>query len=411
MLNLADLSTILSCRRPKYSCLYFRHFNRIISDTPVAASSKEVTKSSDAKPPPMSQGPKAVASHKQGQDGVKWKIVGLVVTVLACCWVQVAAMESILSIDPRSGPFLTFVQFVSIAVMTFPTSTRIAVPIAYHGGLSFLYFVSSRANSFAHACGLSFPLLNLFRASTPMASLATGYLVFRKGYAPHQFVGVLLISLGIGFTSYMDPSSHGGSNRATLCTDETGSLICSLPVLQSTLALVGHWRLGIALLLVGLVVGSILGHLQNLVMHMHATPGKPHPAEESMFFMHAFALLLIAFGDGQDMRTTWTTWTTFLDDDASTFRPVLATLVALVAVNLVTNYVCIRSVYSLASVVSTVSLQVILTFRKACSVVFSVVYFGQPFAPSQWFGSTFVFVGVLVYANVFKRVQLTRPRE
>ncbi|ETV80080.1 hypothetical protein H257_06477 [Aphanomyces astaci] len=354
-----------------------------------------------AKPPVTSDGGGAAAATKSTDDANTTTIVTIVVTVLACCWIQGAAMESILSMDPRSGPLLTFVQFVSIAVMTFPTSTHIAVPLVYHGGLSLLYFVSSRANSLAHSCGLSFPLLNLFRASTPMASLATGYLVFGKAYARHQFLGVLFISVGIGTCSYMDPSSSTStSTRATFCTDSmlSSSLVCSYPIVQSTLAQVGHWRVGIALLLVGLVVGSILGHVQNHVMRAHAAPGQPHPAEESMFFMHAFALILMAFGDGQDLRTTWTSWT-YLHADRQSDK--LWTLVGLVLLNLVTNYVCIRSVYRLASVVSTVSLQVVLTLRKAASLVFSVFYFGQPFSTGQWIGTAVVFLGAFVYANTF----------
>ncbi|KAH9157537.1 hypothetical protein AeRB84_000639 [Aphanomyces euteiches] len=292
-------------------------------------------------------------------------------------------MESILAVDSTSGPLLAFFQFLSVALLTVPTSLRSTViPWTQHGVLGLLYFISNRTNTLAYTCGVSFPLLNLFRASTPMASLLTGALIFGKRYEAHQCIGVLLISIGIGISSMVD---HPVAKLATFCTHNEG-FFCSNPVVQSTLQAVGPWRIGIALLFLGLIVGSVLGHWQNAVMRRYAQPGKPHPAEESMFFLHVVSLGIMALGDGSAFKTSWTNWI----GDSS--------IPVLLVVNVVANYLCIRAVYYLAAAVSTVSLQVILTVRKACSVIFSVLYFGQAFSTGQWLGSSLIFGGVLLYA-------------
>ncbi|KAF0720254.1 Aste57867_441 [Aphanomyces stellatus] len=312
------------------------------------------------------------------------RIVIMVVTVLTCCWVQGAAMERVLASDPSGGPLLSCFQFAAIALMTFPMSSN-AVPLKYHAGLSLLYFASTRVNSLAFECGVSFPLLNLFRAASPLASLFTGYLFFGKHYKRNQILGVLLISVGICLSSWMEHPENAKSVTFCAANDYSGGFLCSLPMMQHTLALMGHWRVGIFLLFLGLVLGSLLGHLQNDIMRHFTVPGKPHPAEENMFYIHVLSLGFMFMG--QDLRATWTAWTS-------------SSLLAFVALSVVTNYLCIRAVYHLASLVSTVSLQVILTGRKAASLVFSVFYFGAPFSMGQWGGTAVLFGGVLLYANV-----------
>ncbi|KDO29999.1 hypothetical protein SPRG_05188 [Saprolegnia parasitica CBS 223.65] len=325
-------------------------------------------------------------------------VVSFVAVVLAACWVQGASLESMLAIDSTAGTFISAFQFVSVAITSIPTSPRV-LPLPVHLGLAGLYFGVSQMNSVALTCGVSFPLLNLFRSSTPVASLLVGAVCFRKRYAAHQIGGVGLISLGILMTTLMDKPLFG---RVTFCSD-TQSALCAYPQLQAVVALLGHWRVGVTLLVAALLLGSFLGHCQNAALKAYKSASSGDVARESMFYMHVFSLPLMLLSERSTVAARLSDWS---HGDLWALPPWLLGpvavphLLALLSVNLVANYVCIRAVYHLAARVSTVSLQVILTFRKACNLVFSVLYFAHVFHVAQWLGTLVVFLGVLLYTDV-----------
>ncbi|OQR98666.1 UDP-xylose and UDP-N-acetylglucosamine transporter [Achlya hypogyna] len=326
------------------------------------------------------------------------KVLTLVAVVLAACWVQGASLEGMLAIDSKAGTFISFFQFVSVAVTSLPSGPRL-MPLHVHVGLATLYFAVSQMNSVALTCGVSFPLLNLFRSSTPAASLVVGYACFHKRYQHHQVVGVALISIGILLTTWMDQPLFG---RVTFCSDASG-ILCSLARVQALVAAVGHWQVGVCLLVAALLLGSFLGHCQNAAMRAYPSEASGHATRESMFYMHVISLPLMLFSERSHVAARWAEWSAGDRVDLAPIQvgPVVVPyMFVLLLVNLVANYLCIRAVYHLAAQVSTVSLQVILTLRKACNLVFSVLYFAHAFTLGQWTGTCVVFVGVLIYSEV-----------
>lgn len=64
------------------------------------------------------------------------------------------------------------------------------------------------------------------------------------------------------------------------------------------------------------------------------------------------------------------------------------------------RYVCISSVFSLTSQVSSLTVTLVLTLRKFVSLMFSIVYFSNEFTMMHWLGSVLVFGGTLIFTNV-----------
>ncbi|KAL7728911.1 hypothetical protein ACLKA6_004250 [Drosophila palustris] len=71
--------------------------------------------------------------------------------------------------------------------------------------------------------------------------------------------------------------------------------------------------------------------------------------------------------------------------------------------NVLMQHLCISSVYYLTTECSSLTVTLILTLRKFVSLVFSIVYFRNPFTLYHWLGTVLVFVGTLMFANVFPR--------
>lgn len=71
--------------------------------------------------------------------------------------------------------------------------------------------------------------------------------------------------------------------------------------------------------------------------------------------------------------------------------------------NVVTQYLCISSVYVLTTECSSLTVTLVITLRKFLSLIFSIVYFQNPFTVYHWFGTALVFVGTLLFAEVFKK--------
>lgn len=69
-----------------------------------------------------------------------------------------------------------------------------------------------------------------------------------------------------------------------------------------------------------------------------------------------------------------------------------------------TQYLCISSIFTLTTEVSSLTLTLIITIRKFLSLVFSIFYFNNPFTLGHWIGTLLVFIGTLMYTEVIFRL-------
>ncbi|NWS85161.1 S35B4 protein, partial [Toxostoma redivivum] len=69
--------------------------------------------------------------------------------------------------------------------------------------------------------------------------------------------------------------------------------------------------------------------------------------------------------------------------------------------NVITQYVCIRGVFILTTECTSLTVTLVVTLRKFVSLIFSILYFQNPFTGWHWLGTAFVFVGTLMYTELW----------
>lgn len=73
--------------------------------------------------------------------------------------------------------------------------------------------------------------------------------------------------------------------------------------------------------------------------------------------------------------------------------------------NVVTQYVCISQVYVLTTECSSLTVTLVVTLRKFISLLFSIVYFQNPFTIYHWIGTTLVFIGTIIFTEIIQRIK------
>lgn len=62
---------------------------------------------------------------------------------------------------------------------------------------------------------------------------------------------------------------------------------------------------------------------------------------------------------------------------------------------------CIRSVFILTSECTALTVTLVVTLRKFLSLLISIAFFNNPFSVLHWLGTVLVFVGTVLFADVF----------
>lgn len=72
------------------------------------------------------------------------------------------------------------------------------------------------------------------------------------------------------------------------------------------------------------------------------------------------------------------------------------------------RYVCIRGVFILTTECASLTVTLFVTLRKFVSLIFSILYFQNPFTLWHWLGTLFVFIGTLMYTEVWTNLGATK---
>ena len=76
--------------------------------------------------------------------------------------------------------------------------------------------------------------------------------------------------------------------------------------------------------------------------------------------------------------------------------------------NILSQYVCARSIFQLSSHYSSLTITMLLTLRKFVSIIISVSFLGNIFTAWHWVGTVLVFAGTSIFSYDIQRVYIKK---
>uniref|UniRef100_H3AW58 Solute carrier family 35 member B4 n=1 Tax=Latimeria chalumnae TaxID=7897 RepID=H3AW58_LATCH len=318
--------------------------------------------------------------------------IGLV--FLGCCS-NVVFLELLVRDFPGCGNIVTFAQFLFIAVEGFIFQANFgkkspSIPISHiiiRIVMTYLYV--SIFNFFLIFCNGMQPFkLSLFQGSL-IANMILGIIILKKRYTPLKYASISMVSLGIFICTYMSAKQVAAD---TSSAKEDG-LFAFL-----------RWLLGIAMLSFALIMSARMGIFQETLYKQYGKYPK-----EALFYNHCLPLpgFLLLAGDIYNHAVLFSQSVFFFFPkfggtvQTTFFPPPL----------LKTRYVCIRGVFTLTTECTSLTVTLVVTLRKFVSLIISIIYFRNPFTAWHWFGMAVVFVGTLMYTEVWNSARGLLHRE
>ena len=247
--------------------------------------------------------------------------------------------------------------------------------------LVLMFLVSNVCSNYAFNFHISMPLHMILKGGSLIANMAMGIVILNKTYDMWKYISVGMITIGI-----------------IICTLASGSnLHRTQDVLNNHgFDLVFWWLVGIAFLITSLMVAAVLGVYQEKLFKRY---GK-HP-DEALFFTHALPLpIFLILG-----QSIWTHTKVAIESEPFAIAGVdLPILVIYYVINMVTQFLCIRSVYILMSECPSLTVTFVTTLRKFASLMFSIFYFKNPFTIYHWVGTIFVFIGTMIFTEMLPQI-------
>ncbi|XP_072026024.1 UDP-xylose and UDP-N-acetylglucosamine transporter-like [Amphiura filiformis] len=320
--------------------------------------------------------------------------------VFAGCCSNVVFLELLIRQFPGSGNIVTFMQFLFIGLEGFIFAAHFGtkksvIPIRKYLIMVMFFFTVSVVNNYAMNFNISTPLQMIFRSGSLVANMALGILILKKQYPPSKFLSVFMISIGIFVCTLMSArtetlnasnggSANGNDNEENMSDEEAAS------------AYIFRMLIGVAMLTFGLFLSARMGIFQEV---LYKEFGK-HP-REALFYSHALPLpgfLLL----GQDIYNHAVMFSASEPVNVPLLEADVPKMWLFLIGNIVTQYVCIRGVFILTTECPSLVVTLVVTLRKFVSLVFSIVYFQNPFTIYHWFGTFLVFGGTLLFTGVFQ---------
>ncbi|XP_011206128.1 UDP-xylose and UDP-N-acetylglucosamine transporter isoform X3 [Bactrocera dorsalis] len=324
------------------------------------------------------------------------KALTAVICVFVGCCSNVVFLEYLVKEDPGAGNLITFSQFLFIALegLVHIIASRDFVPkipLRNYSLLVILFFVTSVANNFAFDFNIPMPLHMIFRAGSLIANMIMGIIILKKKYVFSKYLSVFMITAGI-----------------VLCTIISGSSVKSATVKPTEALDVGYsdffiWTLGIGLLSIALFISAYMGICQET---LYKKFGK-HP-QEALFFTHLIPLPGFIF----IYKNIWEHFSIATNSEPMAlpiisiigFNVEIPQMIFYLMCNVITQYLCIRSVYILTTECASLTVTLVVTLRKFVSLLFSIIYFKNPFTIYHWIGTGLVFFGTIIFTEVVPRI-------
>ncbi|XP_052213649.1 UDP-xylose and UDP-N-acetylglucosamine transporter-like [Dreissena polymorpha] len=305
--------------------------------------------------------------------------IAIALVFVGCCS-NMVFLELLVSEYPSSGQIVTFTQFLFIACEGFVSTTKFGtvknkIPMKVYAVMVSMFFVIQVINNMSFRYNIPITLHIIFRAGSLLASLLLGVIILKKSYPLAKYLSVIMITLGICLCTYASATFEHPDEK-----DKLFDLY--------------SYSMGVALLVFSLVMTARMGLYQESVYQQH---GK-HP-NESLFYNHALPLpgfllvshdiynAVIAFNKSEPMSLMFMS---------------VPKMWVFLAANTITQYICIRSVFTLTAECTALTVTLVVTLRKFISLILSIWYFNNPFTALHWLGTFFVFFGTLLFSDTLK---------
>ncbi|KAF8507968.1 UAA-domain-containing protein [Hysterangium stoloniferum] len=315
--------------------------------------------------------------------------------VFGGCCTNAWSLEVLLKQGSNIGSALTFSQMTFIAAQGLPSfiifktkdnhSSWIprlkprAIPLSTWLVQVILMVCTSLLNNWAFSYNVPLTVQIVVRSSgelylqpyTPSfclglaVSMLFGYFTLSKSYTLSQIVTSLITS-GVVLATLSGPSS---SSKSVDVKD------------------LWRYSMGVSMLVLGSLLTGYYGTLQERTYKQYG----PH-WKEGVFYTHLFSLPTFLFLRSDIQRGL----SSLSHTSSGTLGPIPYPYIIL-SLNLVMQLVCTSSVNRLSSSVSSVSINLILTTRKALSLCISVWWFGNSWDKRLVLGASVVFIGTILY--------------
>jgi solute carrier family 35 (UDP-xylose/UDP-N-acetylglucosamine transporter), member B4 len=330
------------------------------------------------------------------------------------CCLNVITLEFLTKYDKSAGNIITFAQFVVISLYGFFKNWDFGLwsfkarvlPLQNYVKMTSIFFVLSVVNNYAFVFNISVPLHSLFRSSSLPASIFVGWMFFSKKYTRLQVLACLLVTIGIIVTTVFEskvpsvplsPSPCPGCDNKALPSSVLPPSAMGRTVADSFSPKVSY-AIGVVFLFAALLLSAQLGHIQDLNYKSYTGSSW----EEVMFYSHLLCLPVFLFlaPSIYERVLLWFGSPAFIPVNLPHLPPFSVSVWTMLLLNAITQLQCVTGVYSLTCLTSTLTANLVTTFRKFLSVMISVLYFRNPFEVPQMVGCLLVFGGVLIYGRL-----------
>lgn len=247
--------------------------------------------------------------------------------------------------------------------------------------------VTAMVTSYSALRWVTYPMQVILKSAKPI-SVMIGGLFFCKRYTIQRYFFVLIIVVGVGMFKYFE-SKEGKKAKTDVCKSENSSSSIGIDVSNTQL-------LGIGLLIISLAMDGILGGIQDKIRDRYSPTSR-----QFMIAMSAWGTIIL-------LIYTVATGEIFELYNFAHRHPIILLHMALYATAGVIGQLFI---FTMVSSFGSLPCSITTTVRKFFSVLFSIVFFGNPSTPLQWLGAILVFSGLLADAIFGKRHSTSNPNQ
>uniref|UniRef100_A0A8C8C291 Solute carrier family 35 member B4 n=1 Tax=Oncorhynchus tshawytscha TaxID=74940 RepID=A0A8C8C291_ONCTS len=317
-------------------------------------------------------------------------IFAVLLVFVGCCS-NVVFLETLVREFPGCGNIVTFAQFAFIALEGFIFETNFgrkkpAIPMSNYVIMVTMFFTVSVINNYALNFNIAMPLHMIFRSE--VLKLCT--VSFPCRYSMSKYLSVAMVSLGIFICTIMSAKQV---NVGTKGSDDQGVYAFL------------HWLIGIAMLTFALLMSARMGIFQETLYKQYGKHSK-----EALFYNHCLPLpgfLLLS----SDIYNHGVLFSQSTPVEVPVIGQAVPVLWLYLLLNVITQYVCIRGVFILTTECASLTVTLVVTLRKFISLIISILFFKNPFTTWHWVGTGVVFLGTLIYTEVWTSIYVVKKAE